>query len=1028
MPGSKSQPFLLILFLLFCYSAGGQTLSFQNYTSENGISQNSGYAIAQTNEGFMWLGTQNGLDRYDSHVFTEYKHIENDSTSLCNNFVAALCKDAAGNLWVGTRLGISIYNPNTNIFYKPSVFFKCVTDMDKADIKKIKRASDNQSIWIITKNEGVFLFNIHTKQLRHFFTGKVEKYMARDIVIDSGGNEWFNTEKDIYKFNGKSFDQITLQKTEASGSAILQDMLFNKDVLWVGSINNGLFKLQANSNNTYLLKPVNMFATGGGLAREITRINKDKRGNIWVGTAGTGMFIIDSTEKKITHCYHDAGDFYSLKTNYILSSFEDAQGIMWIGTSGGGFAKYDPKKLIFTKAAFTGVGNEASSNMIMTAYNYGAAYYFGTLAGGFIKTDTLFTKTTIYKNKPANTHSLLHNTVYGITRDCDGIFWLATKAGLCSYNGLLPSESAFTSYAPDANGLQKYFYTIIKLQLQNALLVCGYNGVFKFDLNTKKWAPVNDPANFTATHLLNTRYITEQPDHTLLLCTEGFGLVKYDYVNGVFTIIQPVLKASTIVRHVLLQDSTLWIATDNGLLQLDATTYTIKNVFNTSNILTDNVVYAVLPGLQNNIWLSTNTGLALFNYVTKKCKYFDESYGLQSMEFNTACCFKTSSGKLCFGGINGINIFNPLTIGEKGYLAPVVITGITVMNKPFKPDSNVSVINKIVLPYDENFITIAFATTNFSHSEKNNYSYRMVNVDKNWVNAGTQHTATYTQLEPGSYQFIVKAANSDGQWSDNMRVLNIVITPQWWRTIWFKNVAAVLAVALLYILYISQIRRVKKEEAFKARLLEYELKALHAQMNPHFIFNCLASIRQLIVDNEKTKAAKYINKFSKLIRATLEHSKKSFISIHDNNEYLANYMELEQFRFGSAFSFRFKIEDGVDEQEDKLPPMMMQPLVENAIWHGIMPSKNPGQIIISYKKFGDRLLCTVDDNGVGIGTEGAKLHEHQSYGIGNIQQRLQLLGEMYSLNCTLNIINKRLSGTPEDGTLAMLTIIQHKKY
>jgi len=1017
---------LLITILLFCCVAGGQALSFQNYTSENGISQNSGYAISQTNEGFIWLGTQNGLDRFDSHTVTTYKHIDHDSTSLCNNFITALCKDAAGNLWVGTRLGISLYNPKTNRFCKPSTFFNCETSLDNADIKKIKRAYNNASIWVITKNEGVFLFNSRTKQVKHFFTGDVEKDMVRDIVIDNNGNEWLNTEKDLYRFNGTSFYSILLVKGQAANVAILQDMLFNNDTIWIGSINNGLFKLALNNKSGYIMQLVDMAATGGTWGKEITRITKDKTGNIWVGTAGKGLFIIDSTLQKVTHCSHDAGNFYSLKTNYILSSFEDAQGIMWIGTSGGGFAKYDPKKLIFTKGSFAGTGAEVSSNMIMTAYNDGTMYYFGTLAGGFIQTDTLFTKTTIYRNDPSNAHSLLHNTVYGITKDSSGIFWLATKAGLCSYNPTLSATSAFTSYAPGNEGPQKYFYSITRLQLQNALLVCGYNGIFKFDLAARQWVKLNDTAGFTATHILNTRYVTELPDHTLLLCTEGYGLVKYDYVNGVFTIIQPVLKVSTIVRYVLLQNNNLWVATDNGLLKLNAQTYTVTNIYNIGNMLNDNVVYTILPGLYNNIWISTNTGLARLNSDNQTCKYFDESYGLQSMEFNTACGFKTSSGKLCFGGINGINIFNPASIEEKGYKAPVVITDIVVMNQPFKPDTSVNATSKIVLPYNENFITINFATTNFSHSEKNSYTYRMDGVDKAWVNAGTRHTATYTDLEPGSYQFRVKAANSDGQWTDDIRMLTIVITPQWWRTTWFKIVVGLLIVAVVVMLYVRQITKIKREETVKARLLEYELKALHAQMNPHFIFNCLASIRQLIMDNEKTTAARYINKFSKLIRATLEQSKQSFISIGDNNEYLANYMTLEQLRFGNAFSFRFEVSEGIDEQNAVIPPMMMQPLVENAIWHGIMPSKNEGQIVISYKMDRERLVCMVDDNGIGIDESTMAKTDHRSYGIENIQQRLQLLGEIYNLNCTLKIINKQQSGDLGRGTLAMLTIIPSK--
>ncbi len=1022
---------LLLLFIasqiigIKCIS---QPLSFENYTSTNGISQNSGYAVGQTPEGFIWLGTQNGLNRYDSHDIITYRNIKGDSNSLSNNFITSLCTDNDGNLWVGTRKGVNIYNRYTNTFSSPSVFFKCDGGgLDKTDVKRIAKSSSG-TMWVLTKDDGLYAYNLKAKLVHHFFATHNQKTMFRGIAMGNNDQIWLSTENEIIQYANGVFKPLSVQVPAIFKNVLLQELLFYNNKLWIGSLNAGLFTISAPSiAKQPQLKHADLANIGGNWGSEITTISTDSKGNILVGTTSNGLFVINSKGTVISNCIHDPSNVYSLNKNYILSIFEDAQGLIWVGTSGGGFSKYDSKKLLFNKQVFnTSKSLTPSSNMIMSLFNNNDnAYYLGTLAGGMIRTNADFSKKHYFLNHPNNKHSLLHNTIYGFAKDNKGILWLATKMGLCSYNPVLPDASAFNQYPPDSSGPQKYFYSIIKLKNENALLVAGYNGIFKFDLNTKKWIDLNDVEGFATKNILNARYMLEIDDSNILLCTEGMGLIEYDYKKGYFVTYQAVNQLTATVRHALLYEKYLWLATDNGLLKFNLNSKKVEALLNKNDGLLDDVVYAILPAANHTIWMSTNNGLARIHTQKLTCKYYDEGYGLQGMEFNTACCFTTQNGNICFGGINGINIFNPTTIPEQGFVAPTVITNISAMNKVFTLDSNISYSSKIRVKYDENFLNISVATLNFSHSEKNIYAYRLIGVDADWVYSGTYHVAAYTQLKPGSYTFEVKGANSNGQWSP-VQQLQIIVTPPWWLTWWMKLGYLVVSLIVLYIIYQAKITAIKNKEKIKTQILEYELKALHAQMNPHFIFNCLASIKQMIIDDDKENANKYLNKFSKLIRQTLDQSRKPLITIAENNAYLTNYIEMEQLRFPGHFSYYFEIDNTI-EDDLEIPPMMVQPLIENAIWHGLMPNNHKdGKLIIRYQIQKHTLLCIVDDNGVGFNEKNNTAIKHNSYGIENIQKRLNLLKEANGLDVSLEIIDKNVIDKNTNGTIATLTFTINK--
>lgn len=1010
--------FLYLLFWLFAEVASAQSFPFDNYNSENGLSQNSGYAVAQTPEGFIWMGTQNGLNRYDSHSFISYKHTFQPQ-SLCNNFITTLCADYMGNLWVGTESGVCVYDRYFNRFFNPSKFAGTDSVYHNMVVTKIKSAGKS-GVWIAVKGKGVYLINFAKREVRNYLNAECHLQSLRDLTTDEHGNAWVSMGNEIFRWVNDHFECIHVH-VQNGQQPILQDLLVNENTLLVGTVAHGLLVLDLNSDKKELA-PHHEWLTRINSSKEITRLLRDSKGNVWIGTAGDGLLQMDRNNKVVAHFKHIYNNSSSLASDYILSLFEDRQGIIWIGTSGGGFSKYDRQKLLFKKVSFVSKDG-TTSNMILDCFpDSDSTIYVGTLSGGFIRSNGDFTQNTIIKNIPGNSHSLLHNTIYDIAKDNSGLIWLATKAGLCSYNPRLSAKQAFTSYAPSPAGAEVFLCSIIKLSGENSLLVSGYNGIFKFDLNKHNWSALYDSKNYLSGRTIVARYMKEVSDNKVLLCTEGDGLIGYDYKAGLFQPYKEVNKITKTVRHAQLWQNNLWLATDNGLLRVDNNTHKVTDVYNSNNFLKDDVVYAILSDSKGELWISTNTGLARIDKLHKVCKYYDVGLGLQGMEYNTACCFKTSDGRLCFGGVNGLNIFDPDAIPESFYVAPPVITGIKILNSALSTNGNVSYVKSIVLPYNRNFVEINFAMPNFSYSEKNNYAYQLSGVDTGWVYCGNRRFANYTELKPGTYVFSVRSANSNGDWIMSAYPLSITIRPPWWAT-WCARIFELAAILSFFYLIIKwRINKIRKEGETQSQLLKYQLRALHAQMNPHFIFNCLASIKQLVLDGDKVAANRYLTKFSLLIRQTLEHSRHSFITLRQNNEYIVNYLEMEQLRFGHSFSFQFQVDNSIDEDDWYTPPLIIQPLVENAIWHGLRPSGHPGVLLIKFQAFDDILICTIEDNGVGLQRE--KQSGHDSIGIANIEQRLQLLQNTHHKEFSLKIMDKKTANPEYSGVKIELTLSQ----
>ncbi|HEY5773899.1 MAG TPA: histidine kinase, partial [Chitinophagaceae bacterium] len=438
-----------------------------------------------------------------------------------------------------------------------------------------------------------------------------------------------------------------------------------------------------------------------------------------------------------------------------------------------------------------------------------------------------------------------------------------------------------------------------------------------------------------------------------------------------------------------------------------------------SNGLPDNSIAAVC--LQNNkVWVGTESGIANYDLITKKVSVFGTAEGISIDGSVVYSLYYDSAYHQLYGAFNNtIFRFDPDKLIKNNSPPVFFIEKINIRGKePFHhPDSNITV------SYKYNNLVINLGVVNFDDAYTQLFAYRFIKKgNEPWEEAGSQRSIILSNLTPGNYKLQVKVYIRNKSWPEQIKEINITILPPFWQTTWFYVLSSLLLAGLAYYLHRRRINHITQKSDLDKQLAQTEMKALHSQMNPHFIFNCLNSIREMILNNENEQASLYLSKFARLIRITLDHSSRSFVSLDDTLDYLKRYLEMEHIR-KSNFSYTIAVDENLQIGEIFLPPMLIQPFIENAIWHGAIPGKEL-HLNLKFKREQEALICIIDDDGMGIET-ALKNKEpelnYQSVGISNIKQRIHVLNEKYNLKSTVEIRDKSIIHSNGDtGTIVTL--------
>ena len=474
--------------------------------------------------------------------------------------------------------------------------------------------------------------------------------------------------------------------------------------------------------------------------------------------------------------------------------------------------------------------------------------------------------------------------------------------------------------------------------------------------------------------------------------------------------------SSYYVRDILVHsDGTLWIGTNLGLDHFDPGNGSFINFNKSDGLASDNIV-SIAEDDHGNLWMGTHEGLIKMTYQSKSFDRFTQSAGLCNTVYTDRAVFKDPSGWMYFGGNNGVDFFHPDSIGINSIPPAIYISAVRVHNKPVATDlAYRKEFPEMQFRYDENFIEIEFVGLHYTTPSANTYAYKLEGPaagSGTWNELGTSRLATLGNMSPGGYTLHARAANPDGVWSEEKVLLKFQISPPFWRTLWFYALIAFLIICGLTTLYLLRIRQIQQKERLKSefnkKIAEIELKALQAQMNPHFLFNSLNSVKSLIGKKENRKATLYLTRFSQLIRQVLNNSMSKFVKLSDELEALRLYLDLESMRFQDKFDFQIEVGEDVNADFVEVPPLLLQPYVENAIWHGLLPKENGQRLLtVEVRRSGDFIQMMVEDNG--IGRKNAQQlrsktgNRRQSLGMRITDDRLKILHAIYGSEARVEV-------------------------
>lgn len=803
---------------------------FERVSVENGLAQCTVNAIFQDRQGFLWFGTADGLNRYDGYEFKYYKHDPSDTNSLSHNNVLSITEDRNGMLWFGTGgEGLNKFDRTNGKFthYKHNS-----NDRFSLSNNYIHHLYCDPlgTIWIGTY-DGLNAFDPETEKfvqyrhdpknsqsLTHPYVRYVYEDRARSLwVIDGAALHRF--EHHTGSFKGYALAPLLPSEACNSTVSVYEDHL---GTFWVGTLCNGLLIFDREKEivtNQFQHDPRDSTSL---LDDEVAAICEDITGALWVGTR-KGVNRWDRATRKFTRFRHDPRDAASISYGNCTRIFRDRSGLMWFATDGSGLSKLDPRSPKFAHYRHEPVNPNSLSLDLPKAIceDRNGDLWIGTNQSGVDRLNRRTGKVTHYPHDPNNPWTLPYAGVTAIFEDHEGILWLGC-------NGLSRFERVHERFAHAHNeegkrlGLPREVGNTIYEDREGNIWVGG-EGVSSYDKRTGQTISYrHEPENPTS---LSSSLVTViyEDRHGVLWIGTAQGLNKFHCATETFTryFHDPADAHSLSYDYIKTifedREGNLWIGTTDGLNKFDATTETFVR-YHEKDGLPNTFIYGILGDDNGNLWLSTNNGLSKFHPATGEFRNYEVKDGLQSREFNTGAYHRSKiTGEMFFGGINGVNVFHPDSVGDSPFAPAIVLTDFKKFDSPVQLEVDIADLNEIVLTYEENVFSFEFAALDYTHPEKNQYAYMMEGFEKDWVYCGARRFARYTNLNPGTYTFRVKGTNHDGVWNEHGTALKITIVPPFWMTWWFKLTAtlAVLGAVAGAAKYLS----VRK---FKLRLLEYE--------------------------------------------------------------------------------------------------------------------------------------------------------------------------------------------------------------
>lgn len=797
--------FLVLLCISLKAFADISKVRFFQLDIEDGLSQNDVYSILQDQEGILWFATQDGLNRYDGYQFTWYRYDPKDPKTLPHNYVRHIFEDSEGIIWVATDNGLGRFNRIDETFTRFLHDPNNPASLSNNSVWSI--LEDNQkNLWIATQS-GVNLFDRRTGEFKRFQhdpydINTISHDKTYSLMKDRQGKIRIGTEvgwdlveqnegKITFKRYGRKFDKNGELIQWGPVLSMVED---RNGTLWIGTFSGGLIQFNPkNDRQTRFLHDPN---DPGSLSGNLVRTIIEENDRLWIGT-NQGLALMNRQTERFTHFKHSHGDHHTIAHNIIRSFHIDRSGLFWIGTGGGGISKVNIPSFDFHHHTVElNRPDGLKEKMIYSFFeDHEGIVWIGTLTGLY-RWHRQKNSFKLYQHDPNNPNTLSGNRIRAIHEDQNGTLWVGTdRSGLNRFD-----RKSETFYRVPVNpntpktALRSPRVWQIHSHNRDFLWLGTDWGLTRMDLKRQR---------FKHFPMSNTWTIEKSASNHLWLGTWGHGVLKFDLQREEFikkyTTKEGLSDDRTFGLHEDLKGN-LWIGTwGGGLNRFDPKKEQFQ-IFTEQDGLSNDTVYAIHPGRKDELWLSTNQGLSRFNPETLKFENYHVEDGVQSPEFNLKADFRSRSGELFFGGVNGFNLFYPEQISRFLKHSPVVISKIQSLRqnettlKPVPLDKPLSKMDAVQLSWKESLIAFEFAVLDYANPKKNRFTYKLEGYDQSWIDAGTRNMAMYTKLPGGVYTFRVRGANHQGIWNNLGASIKVVIVPLWWETDWARLLFIILAI------------------------------------------------------------------------------------------------------------------------------------------------------------------------------------------------------------------------------------------
>lgn len=940
---------IVLLPCIACTSTQAQQIRFDRLSVADGLSSNSVYTIFQDSHGVLWIGTLDGLNRYDGYSITVYKHDHQKKNSLSNNRITMIYEDLHHHLWLYDEF------TSTMIRYMPAK-----DEFSTYHLEQVAGAELEVLDFMREQDSTLFVRSQHGHTLRYNAANDAFHLLNIDSLPSIGRNNHHGALLDAF----------------------------------------GQYLKQANS----------AFTVSTVMVRKVM---KDHEGRYWIATRYDGLYTATEQAHGFQFFSHlrTADKFKKITSEDINDVYEDRSNVVWVGTRNNGLYRYAQYKYKFDhiEGIETAAGAFQLGTLRAITQDAKGNVWVGTDDQGLVRIDSSGKTGKVYKPEAGKRNSIGHRFIRSLWVDANRNLWIGHYHGFSKYRA---ATDDFITYQPKGEHGEEIRVYDLKGDQQQGIWMAAWDLVMHFDPATNRYAFISQSSSGNpGFSIQNIRELELDASGTPWIVVGEKGISIFNKAKNMFTTLHSSpddpgsLPSNNIFDVFKDSHGNVWLATADGLCHFNVAdksceTYTVNNG------LPSNLVYGIMEDSHGQLWFSSTKGIGRFDPLKKQFRNYDTGDGLQSNEFTENAFYKNNDGLMFFGGINGLNVFHPDRVPDNPNPPQVSITGIKAFDNPLSEvrsfgmeevRQKMQAHEAITFTPGQRSISFEFVALHYVNPQKNRYAYMLEGFDKQWTyRDANARFANYTNLEPGTYHLKLRASNSDNVWSDTT-TLTIIVEKPFYATSWFITLCTLTLLTVGVAAYRWRIAAVKKQQSMKSIQLESELNLLKSQVNPHFLFNTLNNIYALCQVNS-SNAAPMVGKVSDMMRYMIYDCNADLVPLQREIEYLRNYIDLQQLKSHRKLNAVMEVHGQPNGL--KIAPLLLINFLENCFKHGDLTVSGQGfihaQLIIS-----DTALLLTMRNSFREKTSVAGA-DRQGIGLDNVKHRLTLLYPKHKLRIEKN--------------------------